>query len=377
MAEELAKRLAARGHRVEVITNHPGGAFEPVERRDGVTLHRAGSIPSPRWFPAIHRRNREALALARSIISTDTGDWVVGTHHAYFERAVRGLGLPWISVFEGPWGGEYRWSQTAKPRSWARKFLDPFVEREFVRRERRLLKNARRIVVISRHFEKKIREWHPISLPPITRLHGSVDMERFAMPQDREAIRFRYRLDSGDRVFLAVRRLDPRMGLDTLLRAFASLAPAWPKARLWMAGTGPMEETLRREIESLALGDRIQLLGRVSEEALPSLYAAADLVVMPSLDLEGFGLATIEAMACGTPVIGSRAAATPEILEPLSPELLFEPGSVHDLAMKMTACLSDPNRLPPGQACRDYVKQHYGWERWVAAWEAWAKDKAP
>lgn len=375
VTEELSRRLAGRGHDMDVITNHPGASFEAFEIRAKVRIHRVGPARPSRWHPAFFERNRQARMIGRELLDRAGGTVLVGTHHAYFEPAVRGLGVPWIAVFQGPWAREYAWSASARNRPAVWRLWDGWLERQFEQRERRLLAGAKRIVVISRHFESKLSEWHPVALPPVQRLHGSVDLERFDVPSHREALRAEWGLRPADRMVLAVRRLDPRMGLEVLISAFALVVPSVPQAQLWIAGTGPYDAALRRCAKGAGVVERVRFLVRVEEEVLPKLYGAADVTVMPSLDLEGFGLATIESMACGTPVLGSRSAATPEILEPLSPELLFEPGSVQDLAMKLERSLTHPEGLPSAARCREHVSERFSWEPWIRAWKQWAEER--
>jgi glycosyltransferase involved in cell wall biosynthesis len=108
-------------------------------------------------------------------------------------------------------------------------------------------------------------------------------------------------------------------------------------------------------------------LGFVPEAELPLRYAAADCTVMPSLDLEGFGLATVEALACGTPVLGSRRRATPEILEPLDNALLYD--SRDELVRKMKAAVANPRVLPTREKCREYAVANFSWDKPVAELE--------
>jgi glycosyltransferase involved in cell wall biosynthesis len=113
----------------------------------------------------------------------------------------------------------------------------------------------------------------------------------------------------------------------------------------------------------------VRLLGFVAEESLPRLLNAADCTVMPSLDLEGFGLATLESLACGTPVLGSSAGATPELLEPFSPKLLFDPQQSGALTEKLKSALANPAALPNRSRCRAYALQNFSWDGPVAAFQ--------
>jgi glycosyltransferase involved in cell wall biosynthesis len=110
---------------------------------------------------------------------------------------------------------------------------------------------------------------------------------------------------------VAVRRLVPRMGLETLLAAFARIREEHPAATLAIAGDGPLRDDLARRT---AQSPGVRLLGLVPEDELPGLYAAADLVLMPTRALEGFGLPVIEAWAAGTPVVGTPVGSLPELL---------------------------------------------------------------
>ncbi|HMO66985.1 MAG TPA: glycosyltransferase [Verrucomicrobiota bacterium] len=198
-----------------------------------------------------------------------------------------------------------------------------------------------------------------------------MDLRRFTPAGEREEVRRVLGVATDVTLFLAVRRLDARMGLDVLVEAFARL-PADGCTRLWIAGRGPQEAALRGRIAALGLGPRAALLGFVPETELPRLYQAADFTVMPSLELEGFGLATAESLACGTPVLGSRAAATPELLEPLDRRLLFEPRSVGALAARLAEAAGGAAGFPDRARCRAYAEERFTWDAMREACErAW------
>lgn len=159
------------------------------------------------------------------------------------------------------------------------------------------------------------------------------------------------------------------MGLSQLIEAFATVAQPFPQARLWLAGDGSQRGELQGRIDSHKLAGRVRLLGFVAEADLPALYNAADCTLMPSLDLEGFGLATVESLACGTPVLGSRAGATPELLAPLSEALLFDTVPPAKLSNKLRTILQGQQILPGRAQCRDYAVKQFAWHRPVAGFE--------
>jgi glycosyltransferase involved in cell wall biosynthesis len=207
---------------------------------------------------------------------------------------------------------------------------------------------------------------------PVMVVGGGADLRRFQPPADRLALRAEWGIREGDFLFLTVRRLDPRMGLKLVIKAFSAISAEFPKARLWLAGRGRQQAELAADIEGAGLGDQARLLGFVPEEKLSGLYAAADCVLMPSLDLEGFGLVTAEALACGTPVAASRAGANAEVIEGLSPALLFSAGDPVALTHKLREILASPAGLPSRDRCAAYARERFRWDRPADACErAW------
>jgi len=247
-------------------------------------------------------------------------------------------GLPTLYSFLSPWPVEWAIGQGLEVKKGrpARKGIRSslnFFTRKWM--ERKVLVRSSRIAILSDFMRAQLAMIHPrIGDEKISFIPGGVDLERFH-PTDsltRRARRAALGLPPDAPLLLTVRRLVPRMGLETLLRAFHKLRRIFPDLHLVIGGSGPLEGLLRSQSEALGISPRVRFLGYVPELDLPGLYAAADLFILPTAQLEGFGLVTVEALACGTPVVGTPIGATPEILQRVHPRLLAKSETARDIA---------------------------------------------
>ncbi|WP_435068273.1 glycosyltransferase family 4 protein [Haloplanus sp. C73] len=356
---EVGRRLAERGHRVSVVTRQRGETptRETVAGMD-VYRYEASTPRLPRTFRAI-RRHVDAAETAAPID-------LLSLHGALssfgVDRAVPS-DRPRIYTLHGLWAVEYAQRASggplSKPWHWLNRRLRHRIEGTTIA-------HSDRVVVLSEYMRDRLERAHP-DAPSSVVVPGGADTERFRPEAARDAAVF----DTAGTNFLTVRRLTPRMGLETLLDAFASVVERAPDAHLYVGGDGPLRDDLQSRAARLGIAANVTFLGYVPEDDLAAAYAGADVFVLPTLELEGFGLVTTEALASGTPVIGTRAGATPEILgrletRPGVPEpLLVEPGDADELAARMLAwhALSPSVRAAAGEACRDYVLDAgYTWE---------------
>lgn len=365
----VAERLASRGHEVHAVYPAPHGGPAAVVEQRGVTCHRfpngSGNFIS-NWL----RENRSARQRIRALAASAVEPGILISAHAFHGLAVSSWTGRSAYLFSGPWAEEYRFSRQSAPRRPLARAWDSLVALVMQRVERRAMRSTGMILTPSHYWVKMLPRWHPCRLPPITVISGGVDTEFFKPAPDRDNYRQGRGVGAGDFLFLTVRRLDARMGLLGLIEAFGGIARSFPQARLWLAGRGPQEAVLRDAILRAKLGDRVRLLGFVPEQELPLLYSAADCTLMPSLDLEGFGLATVESLACGTPVIGSRAGATPEVLGELAPDLLFDPSLPEGLSQCLRSVLGHPALLPRREQCVAFAQQRFSWDRVVDSVES-------
>jgi glycosyltransferase involved in cell wall biosynthesis len=153
------------------------------------------------------------------------------------------------------------------------------------------------------------------------------------------------------------------MGLESLIAAMRPVVERDLRVRLFIGGKGELREPLENQVRSLGLEGNVRFVGFIPEARLPDYYAAADLFVLPTRCLEGFGLVTIEAMACGTPVMGTPIGGTQEILRGLDPRYLFRSAESSDMAAGILQGLPDLNEAEETRArCRQYALDNYSWD---------------
>ncbi|OGL10648.1 MAG: hypothetical protein A3I17_09700 [Candidatus Rokubacteria bacterium RIFCSPLOWO2_02_FULL_72_37] len=371
---EQVSRLARRGHRVSVVSRAAGDAASTT-RRDGVRV-----VEFPVERGSLARFIRSSVRGARRAVSRELsaqGADVLHLHQPLSAWGVLGSPMgrrvPSLYTFHSPAPLEYRLRRgmSALHRGgvtgvagmavlWA-------IERACVRR-------ATRVHVLSAYSAGVLRRLYGVPAERIVRVPGGVDTERFR-PADRAEARRALGLPATRPIVLTLRNLEARMGLDALLHAVAEVRRAVPDVLLLVGGTGSLRAELEVLAASLDLGAHVRFLGFVADAELPRWYQAADVFVLPTRALEGFGLVTVEALASGTPVLGTPVGATPEILRPLTPSLLLEEASAPAIARGLTAFLARLARDPEGArslatACRRLAETSYSWERVVDALEA-------
>lgn len=159
------------------------------------------------------------------------------------------------------------------------------------------------------------------------------------------------------------RASDPNKGVAVLVEALAKLPP--PVRLVLVDEDHPLHEG-RRLAARLGIGERLEIVGRVTTEELVRRYRSATLVVVPSL-YEGFGLPAAEAMACGTPVVAAAAGALPEVLRTGGGGTLVAKGDPEALARAIAALLAAPEeRRRLGATARARIVEAYSWPRIAA-----------
>jgi N-acetyl-alpha-D-glucosaminyl L-malate synthase BshA len=155
-----------------------------------------------------------------------------------------------------------------------------------------------------------------------------------------------------------------------VVRVFARIRRALP-ATLIMIGDGPERVDAEAEARDLGVASDVRFLGRI--DSVASLLQSSDLFVLPSQS-ESFGLAALEAMACGSPVVASRAGGLPEVVEDGVNGILEPPGSVEAMARRAIELLRDPERHAAWRAAAVAKAQEFSADRIVPMYEGLYRD---
>jgi glycosyltransferase involved in cell wall biosynthesis len=293
--DTIRRDLEALGHEVVVVAPRMAGADDGGRR-----VIRVPAVPAPTYpdfalalplGPSLTRRLRSLeldvfhahhpflLGASARRLARSAGRAFVFTYHTLYDRYAHYVPLP-----------------------------GPMVARRAIRWSARFADTADLILAPSAFVARRLRAqgvWRPIEVLPT-----GVDLDRFR-PGDRAAERGALGIGPDDRVLLYVGRLDREKNLELVLEAVARVRA--PQLRLLLVGRGTQAAALRRAAASRGLGDRVELRGGAPPDALPAYYRAADAFVFASTT-ETQGLAVLEAMACGLPVVAVRASGVEEIV---------------------------------------------------------------
>lgn len=366
VARESAIALASRGHEVTLLAP----AFEnrpDVLHVEGVEVRRR--VRRSNILPRIVTDVAGFRGEARRLRRRSSFDVLLGHHVSSFVGAVSALpSVPRVHVFHAS-GRREAVQRRRHGVSRAAALRSRGVEPELRALEWAGPRLADRVLVLSDFSRELLRLDHGERVAQRVRnVGGAVDTSRYSPAQDRSSLRQRLGIPADRTLLLSVRRLAHRMGLENLLAAMATEGLRALDLELVIVGDGELRDQLHTQSKRAGLDSIIRWEGRVDDARLLDWYQAADLFVLPTSAYEGFGIATAESLACGTPVVGTPVGATPEVLAPLSPALVTEDASPVALARGIEAALP---LLGPGLRgeARDYAIRELGWDTVAERWE--------
>jgi glycosyltransferase involved in cell wall biosynthesis len=374
---EQCTRLAGKGHEVHVLTRRLPSHETDSEAVAGVWEWRysVDRASGPSFFTTTLQNGRQLFEAIQKEVSFDILNFQQPFSAYSVLRSRASQAIPKVYTCFSFAFEEFR-SRNRKPASPLGRiayFLN-LQARKYI--ERKALESSHRLVVLSRFTADKLQNVYGIPVEQSRIIPGGADMEKFtpACDDNRAAMRRELRLPEDRFILLTVRNLVPRMGLDQLLNAMKDIVRAHPDVLLVIGGSGPLRQTLSSLVEESGLSDHVRLEGFIPEGRLPDYYRTADLFVLPTVELEGFGLITPEALASGLPVVGTPVGGTLEILGRFDESFLFRDATAKAMAAKIIEKIASFRDVPfrreeMALRCRSFVEKHYSWEQNIAQME--------
>lgn len=226
------------------------------------------------------------------------------------------------------------------------------------------LGHARDVIYVSDFLQRRYQQLFPVAsaFARARVVHNAID-DSVHQPVARAEARKALGVSGDDPVVLFVGNLIACKDVGSLISAVATLAREGVRATALIVGDGVEAEALAAQAADAGVSDRVRFEGRRPQSELSAYYSAADLFVFPSV-MEGFGLVAVEAMLCGTPVVG-----TPEVFAEVVPEFAGSVAPVSDPEALAAAMRDALGATWDRAAIRDYARG-FAWERRIAQYEA-------
>jgi len=228
---------------------------------------------------------------------------------------------------------------------------------------------ADRILCVSKPARQHLIDHWGVQAEKIVVMPNGVDTALFAASYDPQKPRQELALGESP-VVTFVGGFQPWHGIELLVEAFARVLQQLPQAKLLLVGDGPAREGIERKTAALGIEPAVVITGFVPQQRVPEYLAAADVAVIPyprlPQELWFSPLKLYEYMAAGKAVAASRSGQIAEVIRHEENGLLFEPGSVDEMAAAVTRLLQSPDlrRLLGESARRQAVEQH-SWDQYI------------
>jgi N-acetyl-alpha-D-glucosaminyl L-malate synthase BshA len=334
VATELGIELAARGHEVHFISySQP---FRLSGRDNGILYHEVPVSSYPLFeFPPYDLALASRMAEVAELYELD----LLHVHYAIPHSvsallarqmlAARGRRLPFVTTLHGT------------------DITLVGLDRSYLPITRYAIQESDGVTSISNYLKEKTLEDFEITRP-IEVIPNFVNCDEYAPIKD-EAARAKARLrlaKPGEAILMHLSNFRPVKRVVDVVKIFAGVVREVP-AQLVLVGDGPERSAAEWLAHDLQINDKVHFMGK--QERVDELLPLADLMIMPS-ELESFGLAALEAMACKVPSIATRVGGVTELIDDGVTGLLYPVGDVEDMAAGAVGLLKDRGRL---EAMRD------------------------
>lgn len=351
---EAARAIQAKGHTVRVITMHNPGASEH-EVVDGMEVIRARYLPQ-KWeklqqdaagLPAAWERgvmSRLALLPYFFCFCCATAKYAKGFDIIHANWSLSGLATLMTRFFHKvPYIVTVQGSDVFKTIN--KPIIKPFIKWS--------LQKASKIIALSNSLKGAVQEFG-IPAEQIVVIPNGIDISQFPMGS----------LEARQEQILYVGSLIERKGVNFLLQAMKSLKLEFPEYKLFIVGEGDQGNYLEKFVRQNGLSECVQFLGSQSQTEVGELMRKSKLLILPSIE-EGQGVVLVEALASGTPCIGSKVGGIPDVVTP-DVGRLFDIGDVDGLICEVSYFLDNENAwMEASQNARKRAEEYYNWNNLV------------
>ena len=240
--------------------------------------------------------------------------------------------------------------------------LFPLKNRLFKLIQKKVLENCDVCTISSEATKRELLKRFPQFKNKVTVLSMGVDTRIFS----RRYVKSKFNEYKNNKIILFVGRLNEQKGIEYLVKAMPIINKKIKNSRLLIIGEGEYKEKLQKIADSLGI-DNVEFLGSKKQSELADYYNLADVFVLPSIisriGTEGLGLVLLEAMSCGTPVIGTNTGGIPTIVKNNQTGVLVNERNENELANAIIKILSDrklSHKLSDNGI--KFVKNNYSWE---------------
>ncbi len=333
---KLSEALVELGIEVHVLTR--GGEESPAEESSGgVAIHRIREPTRPtdlgEFVAWVERMNSDMLAAGVELGDrfefdlVHGHDWLVANACDHLSRR-----------FDAPLVTTIHATEHGRHQGWVKDHPQSYIHGV----ERWITNRSQRVIACSAYMREQIADIFGVAEGRITVIPNGIDPLDLPQPDPAELTRLRgeFALPE-ERLVLLIGRLVYEKGFQLALEAMPKVIEAAPGTRFLVAGSGTHEEELKRQAEELGLMEHGTFLGWIGDDVLHTLYAIADLTVVPSI-YEPFGLVALEAMASGCPCIVADTGGLREVVPHEEAGLRFAARDPEALAEVAIRVLSDP-----------------------------------
>lgn len=364
--DEYTQGLVKKNYNVSILVPLRKNNLAKEEIDGGVKIYRFGQLKKTGMINVLYTLI-DGIKTISKISKTEKFDLIIINQPfsgivSYLSSITRKI--PKLYFFHSPWPEEYMISKHRKGFGYeVRKIIEKLV-----------LSGCDKIICYSNFMKNKIISIHGVPEEKIKFITVGVDTQKFAFG-DKNIVRSQLNLPKEKFIIFTARRLVPRMGIENLLYAIQKLIADYDNILLVIAGSGPLEYKLKKICSELNINSYVKFVGMLDDNTLPLYYRAADIFVLPTKYLEGFGLVTLESLASGTPVLATPVGGTVEILKKFDESMLFKGTKPEDIYEGIKSLISNPDKLLQiKNKCRDFILNNYSRDVFISEFISTIKD---